>query len=386
MTYLSYLVAFGAAISGASAGGGGGGGGGFGGPPGGGASFVALTDFSSGGSPLLGYQSYGGGGIGAYGGGGGLGGGIGGGIGGYGVGGLGGIGAYDASRYAALAVESSSSASTIGAYNTYAQGFGVGRNIGGGKHGGGIGGLALPRLPNIGGGGKHGGKHQAAFIPQPETVEVQQFVDNEGALLENEVNAYRRKKSYTVTHKPVYHKTVYNQYTAHDTVAKDVYHHMYEDETRHYDVDGEEFHAGALNVNHGKVGHGSYQSLVASSSSGSGAYVAGGYQGGAIGGAIGGGGAYTTSGFQGGAIGGGLQSPQLPNIGQGGGYPVVEPPQGLQGPPGAGGFLGAAAAGGAGYSGSVGTGGGVGYGSVGGGNAGYAGGSVGGAGYGGGYP
>jgi hypothetical protein len=33
-----------------------------------------------------------------------------------------------------------------------------------------------------------------------------------------------------VTHKPVYHKTIFNTYTAHDNIQKDVYHHLRENE------------------------------------------------------------------------------------------------------------------------------------------------------------
>jgi hypothetical protein len=96
-----------------------------------------------------------------------------------------------------------------------------------------------------------------------------------------------------VTHKPVYHKTIFNTYTAHDNIQKDVYHHLHENEVpahvndainiidlrtrvhllaptcsfrflrhdltrvafqaRNFDVDGEAFQAGALNVDHGTV-------------------------------------------------------------------------------------------------------------------------------------
>jgi hypothetical protein len=85
------------------------------------------------------------------------------------------------------------------------------------------------------------------------TPQVQQLVENDGQYVENEVNAYARKKSYTglifffcpsfpsqltsirpcslsVTHKPVYHKTIFNTYTAHDNIQKDVYHHLHERE------------------------------------------------------------------------------------------------------------------------------------------------------------
>jgi hypothetical protein len=161
-------------------------------------------------------------------------------IGGYSAGGYGGgVGAYgnEASRYAALAVEASSSATTVGAYNTYA--YAPGR--------------------------KHG---MAVAAPLVEKAVVQQFVENDGQTVNKEVNAYARKKSYTVTHKPVYHKTVYNTYTAHDTVQKDVYHHLHENEARNFDVDGEAFHAGALNVDHGTVDYApeAYQALVAGGS------------------------------------------------------------------------------------------------------------------------
>jgi hypothetical protein len=33
-----------------------------------------------------------------------------------------------------------------------------------------------------------------------------------------------------VTHKPVYHKTIFNTYTATDNIQKDVYHHLHENE------------------------------------------------------------------------------------------------------------------------------------------------------------
>jgi hypothetical protein len=39
-----------------------------------------------------------------------------------------------------------------------------------------------------------------------------------------------------VTHKPVYHKTIFNTYTAHDNIQKDVYHHLHENEVPAHDA------------------------------------------------------------------------------------------------------------------------------------------------------
>jgi hypothetical protein len=323
MSTFSSLVLF-ASAGVVSAGGGGLGGG----PP----SLLALTDFGSGGSPLATatYTSYGQGasagaystgafqpyssggfqgpslpnfqGPSAYS------------TGGYNTGGFN-LGGADASRYAALAVESSSSASTVGAYNTFAQ---------------------APRKHQFRGppalGLKRGGKH--GFKQQPEQVEVQQFVSNEAELVEDTVNAYARKKSYTVTHRPVYHKTTYNHYTATDNIAKDVYHHLYEDEVAHYEVDGEQFNAGALNVNHGKVDDvvSGYQALV------SGQVDSGNY-------------ATKRTGPLNRA---GLNSFSPPNFNQGGGFPVINsPPQALIEEPSFGGGSGYPAAGSASFPGST---------------------------------
>lgn len=115
---------------------------------------------------------------------------------------------------------------------------------------------------------KHGKKATIQPVPTVEDVHVEEFVSTEGPVVENQLNRYNRVKKYSVTHRPVYHKTVVNHYTAHDRVNKEVIHHLGEKEARYFDVAGKEIHGGSVQVQHGDVGHAAYPSIVGAATGG----------------------------------------------------------------------------------------------------------------------
>jgi len=204
---------------------------------------------------------------------------------GYGVGSYG-VGGYGTGNYAALAIQSSSGGGALG--------YGVGLQQAPLPQG-------PPPLPQKLGHG-HKGVSTAAFVqpvvqaPAYENVEVQEFVSTQGPVVENQVNSYSNKKKYAITHRPVYHKTVYNHYTAHDTINKDVIHHVGEKETRAYDVAGKNVYAGSVSVNHGEKPAGMaqayYVNAVGAGATGGTGSVGGGLGGAGVYGGLGGAGVY----------------------------------------------------------------------------------------------
>lgn len=169
------------------------------------------------------------------------------------------IGTYNTAGYSALALQSS--AANVNSYNfegPFDQGIPAPPIIG---HGQG---------PPFGHGKKHGKHAKIQHVPTVEDVQVEEFVSTEGPVVENQLNRYNRVKKYTVTHRPVYHKTVVNHYTAHDRINKEVVHHLGEKEARYFDVAGKEVYGGSVQVQHGDVGHAAYPSIVGAATGGTG--------------------------------------------------------------------------------------------------------------------
>jgi len=99
--------------------------------------------------------------------------------------------------------------------------------------------------------------------PVAKEVLVEEYYQAEGPILENQVNSYDVETSYAVTHKPVFHKTVYNHITQHDRVNKEVLHHVSESEVRNFEVAGDQIYGGAVEVDHGEIGHAAYGAMIA---------------------------------------------------------------------------------------------------------------------------